>query len=709
MTEAGYIATAARTGKPFTFTRKRGNATQAFLPGEGTRMTFTNRAADTLEIVGVPSGFLLAGDKVTVAYLGTTVFQGEVDTRIENLGRGDDATETVTVTGPWAKMSRLVFRQSWRTGASGSSLSSRLILNQATDGSSQSLNVALAEIAWGANNGAPAACGYQIGTGSISVSTQALPFDECRDITIADAIVRELRFFPAAVARFDYSTATPTLHINMPSTSGNDAAYVAAIPKTVRQHVYNAHPITGVDLEIESSGDVDGVTYRTISHQTAGNTAADNPDCLYATLQLAGFSSSSVSQSFTAEVETPPQSPDDAIWWKDKHPRLANVAQNAIAITNGARSGAATASQYPNISSNTVGEIQAAGLRARVETWTCDCTITTADDVEEQIKLQMQFVTTNATNKTYRWLTESSATTGEAVPSGLAAAILAARSGELKEERFTMRLGTVAQWPTIGDLCDGLILQDFSVDCATLTAELHFGTPDYLSPEDMAGLLTGFRNKRRSTLSTSRVSGKKSDDGTSDVDMGGVQPLSSTEFAPGTKVKTTIQSSETVTPAATRGGTRDAEPPALAHGKIVLDCEELDADETMEVTELDNGVKVLATGLIAVGGMFRWTPPEDPTAANPTGTIGPGGVFVGRKFYTISSYSANSATALYSVKVEFGTGGVISPSVVSSISDANATLGKSPTDTVCYIPIYELSNWKIVNDYRGSFVVPCWE
>lgn len=570
MTEADYIATAARTGKPFTFTRKRGNATQAFLPGEGTRMTFTNRAADTLEIVGVPSGFLLAGDKVTVAYLGTTVFQGEVDTRIENLGRGDDATETVTVTGPWAKMSRLVFRQSWRTGASGSSLSSRLILNQATDGSSQSLNVALAEIAWGANNGAPAACGYQIGTGSISVSTQALPFDECRDITIADAIVRELRFFPAAVARFDYSTSTPTIHITMPDTSGNDAGYVATIPKTARQHVYNAHPVTGVDLEIESSGDVDGVTYRTISHQTAGNTSADNPDCLYATLQLAGFSSSSVSQSFTAEVETPPQSPNDAIWWKEKHPRLANVAQNSIAITNGARSGAATASQYPNISSNSVGEIQAAGLRARVETWTCDCTITTADDVEEQIKLQMQFVTTNATNKTYRWLTESSATTGETVPSGLAAAILAARSGALKEERFTMRLGTAAQWPTLGDLCDGLILQDFSVDCATLMAELHFGTPDYLSPEDMAGLLTGFRNKRRSTLSTSRVTGKKSDDASSDVDMGGVQPLSSTEFAPGVKSKTTIKT--------TASGS--------STGKIVLNSGQLASSQTAEMHTL---------------------------------------------------------------------------------------------------------------------------
>ena len=84
-------------------------------------------------------------------------------------------------------------------------------------------------------------------------------------------------------------------------------------------------------------------------------------------------------------------------------------------------------------------------------------------------------------------------------------------------------------------------------------------------------------------------------------------------------------------------------------------------------------------------------------------------MFVGRKFYTIASSSGNNGTALYSVKVVFGSGGTVSASVVSNLTDSNATLGKAPTDTVCYIPIYEVSNGEIVNDYRGAFVVPCWE
>lgn len=561
MTETDYIATPERTGHPFTFTRIRAGATKEFLPGEGSRLHFANRATDTLEVVGVPSGFLVAGDTVTVAYLGTLVFRGEVDTIVRNLSRGDDTTENVTCTGPWAKMARLVCKQNWMTGSNNvtaSKASSRLILNQSASGSAQGLNTALTEIANGPNNGAPAACGYQVGT--VSVSTQELPFDPTRDITIAQAIIRELKFFPAAVTRFDYSTTTPTLNITLPDLSGNDAAYVSQIPKTARQYVYNAHPVTAVALEIETVGEVDGAQYRDITHQVAPfgyDASTNNPDCLYATIQLAGFSASSVKQSFVSEVESIANwnGIDDPGFWKAKHPYLANVplTQGSITITNAHRSGEDTSegiTDYPNISKNTVGEIQAAGLKARVETFTCTARIVRTgglnsgvEEIEEGVQLQMQFVTTNATNRTYTWTDSSSSTSGETVPTGLAAALLSARSGALREERFTMRLGTVAQWPKLGDICDHLVLQEFDVDLTMLTAELHFGTPDYLSPDDMAALMTGFRNKARATFSTSRVSGKTADDAESTVDMGGVMPLSSTEFSPGTKSKTTFKSS----------------------------------------------------------------------------------------------------------------------------------------------------------------------
>ena len=563
MEESAYTSIKPREADPangrlFVFYRLRDGAATRFFPGDGARLKYVSRDADTLEIPGVPAGFLLRGDKVRVTYKGVCVFLGDVVSRTEHKSRGTDAVQSVVCTGPWSKMARMTYRQYWRTG-SGYELSSRLILNQTQSGDDQNLDSELREIA----THAASACGYTVGT--VDVSSQQLPYDECRDITVADAIRRELKLFPSAICRFNYSSATPTFNIIKPKSDA-DAPYVAAIPKTARSYEYNAHPITGVDLEIESSGDVDGVPYRVLNHQTAGDTSAGNPDCLYATLQLAGFSSSAVKQSFTAEVELNPQWNTPG-WWYYRHPRLANVAESAVSIQPSSckRSGEADAAKYPNIAKQTVGELKAAGLRARVETFTCECTITTEDDIEEKIHLQMQYVTTNAVNKTYTWVASSSATTGETVPDGLAAAILAERSGELRAERMTVRCGDTL--PQLGDRCDGLYLTQIEVDCAELTADLHFGAPEFLSIDDMAALLFNFRNKRRTTLATSRVSGKPDDDGAAEVEMGPIPPLSSTEFAPGTKAKTTIKSSEN-------------------GGKIKLDASALKSDENVEIKTL---------------------------------------------------------------------------------------------------------------------------
>lgn len=634
MDESAYTAIKPREADPangrlFAFYRLRNGATTRFFPGDGARLKYVSRDADTLEIPGVPAEFLLRGDKVRVEYRDRCVFLGDVVSRTEHKSRGTDAVQSVVCAGPWSKMSRMTYRQYWRT-ESGYELSSRLILNQTQSGDDQSLDSELREIA----AHAASACGYTVGM--VDVSSQQLPYDECRDITVADAIRRELKLFPSAVCRFDYSAATPRLNIIKP-VSEDDAAYVAAIPKTARSYEYNAHPITGVDLEIESSGDVDGVPYRVLNHQRAGDTSAGNPDCLYATLQLAGFSSSSVKQSFSAEVELNPQWSNPG-WWYYRHPRLANVAMEAVSITNCKRSGAADADKYPNIAKQTVGELKAAGLRARVETFTCECTITTDDDVEEKIHLQMQYVTTNATNRTYTWVASSSSTTGETAPDGLAAAILAERSGELRAERMTVRCGD--SLPQLGDRCDGLFLTQIEIDCAELTADLHFGAPEFLSVDDMASLLSNFRNKRRTTLATSRVEGKP-DDGAAEVEMGPIPPLSSTEFAPGTKAKTTIGGSDGTSrikldPSKLEGGpdaelhkltikknNENTEYQILATEDIELDIKSLSAGNGIEIEETD-GVYTIS---VKKEEEEPETPegPDEPIVPGNTPSTSPGG------------------------------------------------------------------------------------
>lgn len=557
MTEETYTSITPReashtsSSRLFAFYRVRSSTETRFYPAAGTTLHFASKDTDTLSLPSLPLGFLTTGDYVRVKYKAVSVFYGRVITRTQSEARGTDQTEDVVCAGPWHDMARHIYRQYWATG-SGFELSSRLVLNQYQDGTARSLSLVLNEIA----SHGTTACGYTVGT--IDANTTKLPYDECRDITIADALRRELRLFPKTICAFDYSADKPALSIKRPSTD-TDASYLADIPKSARNKVYHDDVITGVDLEIITTGTTDGVEYRTISHQTAGNTSTINPNCLYATLQLAGASSNNVYQTFDSKTEEI-GSISSVSWWKSKHPRLANVAESAITITNASRTGS-----LARISSATAGTLKAAGLQAEVAKFTCTAKIQTEADVEENIELTMHFLTTNAKTKKYTYCVSSSSTSGESVPAGLAAAILADRSSALRSESVTIRLGDTL--PKLGDAADGLILQSFDIDCDNLTASLNFGAAEWLSPEDMAGLLTGFRNKRRSTSCWSRATGKVSSGG-GEVELGGIPPLSSTEFAPGQKAKTTI--------AATG-----------EEGKIFLDPSELTGeDATIEVHTL---------------------------------------------------------------------------------------------------------------------------
>ena len=115
-------AVTPRTDRPFTFTRKRANAADAeFFPGAGSTLHFANRDVDTFTARGLPAGLLQSGDEVVIAYKGTTVFRGDVKAITDRHGRGDDRIQDVTVAGPWDKLQRLVFRQTWNRAVKGGS------------------------------------------------------------------------------------------------------------------------------------------------------------------------------------------------------------------------------------------------------------------------------------------------------------------------------------------------------------------------------------------------------------------------------------------------------------------------------------------------------------------------------------------------------------------------------------------------------------
>ena len=611
MTAEENIGIAARTGKAFKFLRTRTvnnvTTTAEFFPGAGSRLRFANRAADTLTLSGMPVDTVKSGDTVTVQYNGSgswvTVFVGDVDRIVERRGRGMERVVDVTCTGPWSKLNRLVFRQVWdlvgrgTNGATLSIWSTRVILNQTAAGAAQTMKQQLGEILTLATD----YCGISYSAADVTVPDLCLPADEARDITCADAIRRELRFFPKLIVRFDYSSGTPAIKIAEPSST--DASYVASVPKAERVYEYDANPIRCVDVAVDTTDIVIGGASASTHQVYPANGNTYGLDCLHVTVPLARGSSSTTNESFESVTEDIPSNiATNAGWWKQKHPRLANVVLEKITITNGTRS----PSNYPRIAKSTKGEIEAAGLHCEVSRFTCDCKIATDDDEEENIKLTMDFLTTDARTKTYTWQTGSSSTAGETLPAGLAQALYEQRSQSLVNERMTIRLG--ATWPQLGDAVDGIYLQSFEVDVYDLTAQLSFGRPEHLSAEDLASLLNGFRQRGYST--TAKLRKEKADEHADEADApGGIPPISSSEWSPGTKVKTTLKKTS-------GGGTVSID--ASSAGTINLKTTDVGSGKTAQFRDLtytdSNGqqqtVKVLMTEAATIPA-----PPSSPSTS----------------------------------------------------------------------------------------------
>ena len=551
MTATQNIGMAPREDAAFTFTANG----KRFYPQSGARLSYASRTAATLFLPGMPSGLIASKDTVTVKYNGTTVFAGTLAKYTERTTRGLTVLD-MTCADRWDILERRVFRQEWKVagegGASVATRSARLVLNVDELGLPVMLPGQIGEI-----------CSYggiMMADGGIPYI--ALPADVTENLTCADAIRRLLRLFPQVVAY--YNAERNVVQFSVPDTS-KSPGWLSEGRILSRAKQYTAHPVVGVDIATESVDtvvvDEDGTTVdmRAYTHQTAGNVNSD--DCLHVFMPLAGGSASSSWESLEVTTEEMPLLSTPR-FWRDKHPRLANVPLSAISISEAGRS----STTYDRITSNDIGALRAFGLNAEVVHCHCKATVTTEDDVEEELYLTMDFTMTDASPGRHTRQTGSSSMAGETLPEGLAAALLAQRSGELEGEEVEIALGEA--FPTVGETLDGLVCQTVEVDCDARVARLHFGHPAYLSAEDMRSLLNGFRGRGYASNIPQRGN---TDPGAGEaVDVaGGIQPLTTTEFAPGTKAKTTIKHVDD----------------AAKSGAIVLDADKVDSGKTLEVKE----------------------------------------------------------------------------------------------------------------------------
>ena len=551
MTATQNTGMAPREDAAFTFTANG----KRFYPQSGARLSYASRTAATLFMPGMPSGLIASGDTVTVKYNGATVFAGTLKKYTERTTRGLTVLD-MTCADRWDILERRVFRQEWKVagegGASVSTRSARLVLNVDELGLPVMLPGQIGEI-----------CSYGgIMNSDGGIPYIALPADVTENLTCADAIRRLLRLFPQVVAY--YNAERNVVQFSVPDTS-KSPGWLSEGRILSRAKQYTAHPVVGVDIATESVDtvvvDEDGATVdmRAYTHQTAGNVNSD--DCLHVFMPLAGGSASSSWESLEVTTEEMPLLSTPR-FWRDKHPRLANVPLNAISISEAGRS----STTYDRITSNDIGALRAFGLNAEVVHCHCKATVTTEDDVEEDLYLTMDFTMTDASPGRHTRQTGSSSMAGETLPEGLANALLAQRSGNLEGEDVEIALG--AAFPTVGETLDGLVCQTVEVDCDARVARLHFGHPAYLSAEDMRSLLNGFRGRGYASNIPQRGNTDPGAGAAVDV-AGGIHPLTTTEFSPGTKAKTTIKHVDD----------------AAKSGTIVLDADKVDSGKTLEVQE----------------------------------------------------------------------------------------------------------------------------
>ena len=551
MTAEQNTGMAPREDAAFTFTANG----KRFYPQSGARLSYASRTAATLFLPGMPSGLIASGDTVTVKYNGSTVFAGTLAKYTERTTRGLTVLD-MTCADRWDILERRVFRQEWKVagegGASVTTRSARLVLNVDELGLPVMLPGQIGEI-----------CSYGgIMNSDGGIPNVALPADVTENITCADAIRRLLRLFPQVVAY--YNAERNVVQFSVPDTS-KSPGWLSEGRILSRAKQYTAHPVVGVDIATESVDtvvvDEDGATVdmRAYTHQTAGNVNSD--DCLHVFMPLAGGSASSSWESLEVTTEEMPLLSTPS-FWQEKHPRLANVPLSAISISDAGRS----STTYDRITSNDIGALRAFGLNAEVVHCHCKATVTTEDDVEEELYLTMDFTMTDASPGRHTRQTGSSSMAGETLPEGLAAALLAQRSGNLEGEDVEIAL--CEAFPTVGETLDDLICQTVEVDCDTRVARLHFGHPAYLSAEDMRSLLNGFRGHAYASNIPQRGNTDPGAGAAVDV-AGGIQPLTTTEFSPGTKAKMTIKHVDD----------------AAKSGTIVLDADKVDSGKTLEVQE----------------------------------------------------------------------------------------------------------------------------
>lgn len=510
-----------------------------------------NQAPDTVTFVikskGILDKLVFDANEYIKIYRDSDVwFQGVV-TMTPIYGSMESEFHKYTLSGTWWFLENIIYQQVWKEPMDPDNPSSqlknitksRLILGQNADGEAITIGDQISEIV-----------AYAIDACSVPILLDAsldlpinIPFDECKDLSCAEAIKKLLRWIPDAIGYFDYSTDEPTLYIK---TRNQLEAVTFNILSPTDISEFSIQPrhdlqISAVVLKFEKTHSTDGKSWKTIQIQKCPVSATGTElKSLVMTIELEGVQSTYVKQYIkTEQIQI-----DSIAWWKAHLPGLEQIPIDNINISDQSRS-----SLLPNeIIQGNVADwmnktVEQDVITAKISYQTTDESVC---DRDVAVKLNA----TNATTYTYKRLT--SLVTEEDVPLDLADQVYNSVSilqfdGFIKfiEKELSMTFlgkklnlqGGQSIWATMD-----AVIQEVSEDLDGGETRVVFGPAKHLGADDLSELTrtnrTRFSSKNFGIRSTAEA------EGNGFVEQGKFSRIENSSYGPGKYKKITFQDPE---------------------------------------------------------------------------------------------------------------------------------------------------------------------
>ncbi len=494
---------------------KIGNSTLSF-PELGivkAKLSRKNRACDTLTVSSANSfgGTEIENlGQVELFENDTRRFVGRVEKFALSKNGGSSELSQLTIKSPWSELDSIVYQQLWKSASNyegevvlSDCWRSKVVLGQNSDGEQISAGEQIIDILSYA-----VSCGAHFQIGNVSFGQKML-LEEMKDSTCAEAISRVLKWFPDAVAWFDYSgEGAPVLNMSrsgdteeilIDSEDENIISFYATPREDLR--------IDGVTIKYEkenSSGDSEWISVSEDSYPKNFNSKSSN--ALVMSVDLAGSKTARTIYSAVCE----PIRLDLISWWKSHIPALSDFSNIEIL-------------SYERLHTDLPRELTEGCIPKGIG-YTCEKDLITArveydseDGTREARNVGIHLIATDASTGTFsKSATKSLA---ESEPVGLAQAIYEASQplrfeGNLelsggRSEQFAMKKISAAGF---GEEFENMqsIVMSMEENIETDILKINFGPPKHIYPDKIAELYRIDRARTIPSNSNARSNGTTS-------------------------------------------------------------------------------------------------------------------------------------------------------------------------------------------------------